>query len=33
VVLYFTGTVVTVVRARAYSHIAYPPLYLVPVVG
>lgn len=30
-VLYFTGAVVTVVRARAYSHIAYPLLYLAPV--
>ncbi len=32
-VLYFTGAVVTVVRARSYSHIPYPLLYLVPVVG
>lgn len=30
-VLYFTGAVITVVRARAYSHIAYPLLYLAPV--
>ena len=30
-VLYFTGAVITIVRARAYSHIAYPLLYLAPV--
>ncbi|WP_043502428.1 DoxX family protein [Georgenia sp. SUBG003] len=32
-VLYFTGAVITVVRARAYSHVPYPLLYLAPVVG
>lgn len=32
-VLYFTGAVVTVVRAGSYSHIPYPLLYLAPVVG
>jgi hypothetical protein len=32
-VLYFTGAVITVVRARWYSHIAYPLLYMAPVVG
>ena len=32
-VLYFTGAVITVVRARWYSHIPYPLLYLAPVVG
>lgn len=32
-VLYFTGAVITVVRARSYSHIPYPLLYLAPVVG
>lgn len=31
-VLYFTGAVLTVARARAYSHIPYPLLYLTPVV-
>ncbi|MGW0178210.1 DoxX family protein [Nocardia sp. NPDC003345] len=30
---YFLGAVVTVLRARAYSHIAYPLLYLVPVAA
>jgi hypothetical protein len=30
VVLYFTGAVVTVVRAGAYAHIPFPLLYLVP---
>jgi hypothetical protein len=32
IVLYFTGAIVTIVRARAYSHIAFPLLYAVPVV-
>jgi DoxX-like family len=32
-VLYFTGAVITVVRARWYSHIPYPLLYMAPVVG
>ncbi|MEU4316467.1 DoxX family protein [Nocardia sp. NPDC024068] len=30
-VLYFAGAVLTVLRARAYSHIPYPLLYAVPV--
>ena len=32
-VLYFIGAVVTVLRARSYTHIPYPLLYLAPVVG
>jgi hypothetical protein len=32
-VLYFTGAVITVVRARWYSHIPYPLMYMVPVIG
>jgi hypothetical protein len=32
-VLYFLGAVVTVARARSYSHLAYPVLYLAPVVA
>jgi hypothetical protein len=32
-VVYFTGAVVTVVRARWYSHIPYPLVYLAPVVA
>jgi hypothetical protein len=32
-ILYFTGAVITVLRARSYSHVPYPLLYLVPVVG
>jgi hypothetical protein len=32
-VLYFAGAVITVTRARWYSHIPYPLLYLAPVVG
>lgn len=31
-VLYFTGAVITVIRARSYSHIPYPLLYVTPVV-
>jgi hypothetical protein len=32
-VLYFTGAVVTVARARVYSHIAFPLVYMAPVVA
>jgi hypothetical protein len=32
-VLYFTGAVVTVVRARWYAHIPFPLVYAAPVVG
>lgn len=32
-VLYFTGAVVTVVRARWYSHIPFPLVYAAPVVA
>ncbi|MFG2071757.1 DoxX-like family protein [Nonomuraea maritima] len=32
-VLYFAGAVVTVLRARSYAHVAYPLLYLAPVVA
>jgi hypothetical protein len=32
-VLYFAGAVITVVRARWYSHITFPLLYVAPVVG
>jgi len=32
-VLYFAGAVVTVARARWYSHIPYPVLYVAPVVA
>jgi hypothetical protein len=32
-VLYFTGAVITVVRARWYGHIPVPLIYLAPVVG
>jgi DoxX-like family len=31
--LYFTGAVITVVRARWYSHIPFPLLYLAPAVA
>ncbi|MER5321068.1 DoxX family protein [Streptosporangium roseum] len=32
-VLYFTGAVITVIRARSYGHIPFPLLYLAPVVA
>ena len=32
-VVYFTGAVVTVLRARYFSHIPYPLVYLAPVVA
>lgn len=32
-VLYFTGAVITVIRARWYPHIPFPLLYVAPVVG
>ena len=32
-VLYFVGAVITVLRARSYSHVPYPLLYLAPVVA
>ncbi|MEU5263878.1 DoxX family protein [Amycolatopsis sp. NPDC021455] len=32
-VLYFTGAVVTVARARSYGHLVFPVLYLAPVVA
>lgn len=32
-VLYFAGAVVTVVRARWYSHIPYPLVFVAPVVA
>src|SRR5215467_9405415 len=32
-VLYFTGAIVTVVRAGRFSHIPYPLLFLAPVVA
>jgi hypothetical protein len=32
-VLYFAGAVMTVARARWWSHIPFPLLYMAPVVG
>ncbi|MEX2627472.1 MAG: DoxX family protein [Ilumatobacteraceae bacterium] len=32
-VLYFTGAVVTVVRARSYAHVPFPLLYMAPVAA
>ncbi|MFG1790956.1 DoxX family protein [Nocardia sp. NPDC049149] len=32
VVLYFTGAIITIVRARSYAHIPFPLLYMIPVI-
>ncbi|WP_017596557.1 DoxX family protein [Nocardiopsis potens] len=32
-VLYFTGALITVLRARSYPHIPAPLMYMAPVVG
>lgn len=32
-VLYYTGAVITVLRARAYAHVPFPALYMAPVVA
>lgn len=32
-VLYFTGAIITVVHAHWYSHIPYPLMYVIPVIG
>ncbi|HYD09773.1 MAG TPA: DoxX family protein [Acidimicrobiales bacterium] len=32
-VLYFTGAVMTVVRARSWAHVPFPLLYMAPAVG
>ncbi|WP_017568991.1 DoxX family protein [Nocardiopsis halotolerans] len=32
-VLYFTGAVITVVRARSYAHIPFPLVYAAPVAA
>ncbi|MER5729185.1 DoxX family protein [Streptomyces sp. NPDC002138] len=32
-VLYFSGAVVTVLRARSYAHVPFPLLYAAPVVA
>lgn len=31
-VVYFTGAVITVLRARAFTHVAFPLLYLIPAL-
>lgn len=31
-VLYFLGAVITVLRARWFSHVAFPVMYMAPVV-
>jgi hypothetical protein len=32
-VAYFTGAVITVLRARSYTHVPFPLVYVAPVVG
>ncbi|MEV3859939.1 DoxX family protein [Streptomyces sp. NPDC050095] len=32
-ILYFTGAVITVVRARWFSHVPFPLVYVAPVVA
>lgn len=32
-VLYFTGAVATVLRARSYAHVPFPLVYMAPVVA
>ncbi|WP_043633824.1 DoxX family protein [Nonomuraea candida] len=32
-VVYFTGAVITVLRARSYATVVYPVLYLAPVLA
>ncbi|MFD3331047.1 DoxX family protein [Streptomyces sp. NPDC058700] len=32
-VLYFTGAVITVLRARSYGHVAFPLMYMAPAVA
>jgi hypothetical protein len=32
VVLYFSGAIITIVRARSYAHIPFPLLYMIPVI-
>jgi DoxX-like family len=32
-ILYFAGAVTTVIRARWFSHVAFPLMYVAPVIG
>lgn len=32
IVLYFTGAVITVLRAKSYAHVAFPVIYAAPAV-
>ncbi|MGW0395962.1 DoxX family protein [Streptomyces sp. NPDC003042] len=32
-VLYYTGAVITVIRARSYAHVPFPLVYAAPVVA
>ncbi|MGW5113258.1 hypothetical protein [Nocardia sp. NPDC004123] len=31
--LYFTGAIITIVRAKSYGHVPFPMLYMVPVIA
>lgn len=33
IVLYFTGAIITIVRAKSYGHVPFPMLYMVPVIA
>ncbi|MFE3262152.1 DoxX family protein [Nocardia sp. NPDC059091] len=33
IVLYFTGAIITIVRAKSYGHVPFPTLYMVPVIA
>ncbi|MEU7007824.1 DoxX family protein [Streptomyces sp. NPDC046332] len=33
VALYFTGALITVIRARSYAHVAWPMVYAAPAVA
>jgi len=32
-VLYFSGAVITILRARAYAHVPFPLVYMAPAAG
>ncbi|MFE2998397.1 DoxX family protein [Nocardia sp. NPDC059246] len=33
IVLYFTGAIITIVRAKSYGHVPFPMTYMVPVIA
>ncbi|MVU78654.1 DoxX family protein [Nocardia sp. ET3-3] len=32
IVLYFSGAVITIVRAKSWGHVPFPMLYMIPVI-